>query len=207
MVAALSGLSALWVEAVGDVVQRGGLAPADASALLTSAQALWADASARVELATRDSAIADLDAQLAALSAQLAAKRSDVPSAVREHIAAEHRAHLVELEACAQRARAAEHHPLPAPPACDAACVAQLHRVAERHGRVVAALEMAATDATAHAARERQLVAHLDEVVALEARPCSTQDMLGAPGAKGLAAGQRAAQSRVLARMAHQLAA
>lgn len=163
---------------------------------------------------------------------------------MREHIAAEHRAHLVELEACAQRARAAEHHPLPAPPACDAACVAQLHRVAERHGRVVAALEMAATDATAHAARERQLVAHLDEVVALEARPCSTQDMLGAPGAKGLAAGcvrerarshmvadlavltrapcaaryapifapictrsQRAAQSRVLARMAHQLAA
>lgn len=66
MVAALSGLSALWVEAVGDVVQRGGLAPADASALLTSAQALWADASARVELATRDSAIADLDAQVSA---------------------------------------------------------------------------------------------------------------------------------------------
>lgn len=55
-------LAAHWAEAVGEV--GGTLGEVDADALVASASAAWADASARLELATRDGAVAELDARV-----------------------------------------------------------------------------------------------------------------------------------------------
>lgn len=146
-----------------------------------------------------------LPAQLAHLTAQLSAQRADVPAAVREHVRAQHDAHFAELEASAQAVRAAEGAPLPAAAECDAACLAELVQLAERDARLGAELRDAAVSLGERAAKERDLVAQLDSVIAIEARQCATQDMLCAPNAKSYTAGcappppQRAAR-RVCAR-------
>jgi hypothetical protein len=61
-------LAALWAQAVSGVVEREGLSGAEKDALVTSAGAVFADASARLEHATRQGAVGELDAQVRELS-------------------------------------------------------------------------------------------------------------------------------------------
>jgi hypothetical protein len=102
---------------------------------------------------------------------------------------AQHDAHLMQLRAAADRAREAEHAPLPDPPELNAEASAHLKQLAERHARVASEVDRAAASARELADRQAELAKQLDSVIALEARPCVTQQLIGVQSAKGLAAG------------------
>ncbi|KAJ1620365.1 hypothetical protein T492DRAFT_1078358 [Pavlovales sp. CCMP2436] len=200
-------LSALWAQAVAQAAGAAGLAGADAEALAASADVLWAGASSRLELVTREGAVAELDEKLEALTTKLAAQRTEVPAAVREQLSAKHAAHIATLEASVQRVRELEAAPLAQSPACDPSCVKEIEQLAARHASVTCELEVAAAEVREQATREAQFAEQLDRAIEVEARPCATQDMISAPGLKHQPAGERAAQGRALAMMEQQLVA
>lgn len=123
--------------------------------------------------------------QLCALTAKVAQQRTEVPEAVRTHFATQHDAHYAQIADAAERARAAERAPLPPPPPPDAAAAERLRALAARDSALARELREVSSDVHALAAAQSTLLSELDGVIALESRPCVTQQTIG--GVKALA--------------------